>query len=555
MEAPGYVNDVLVMGSAIGSAIAGVVCGWQLRGASHGNAGTSATLEADSDAEATSSERVSLDETEVESHERTGTFATETHSPEPANSLVGDVQAVAFERLVDGTSDDNGRESGALYSASEMREVTERLIQMANRLTADVDAHDARLTEVNSSLETGDSQPTMETVMSAVERLMQANEAMQIQLRESRDQIVEQAGQLEKAEKRANTDALTRVWNRRAFDRGLADWTGETPGVLALLDIDYFKKFNDQFGHRAGDEVLRSVANTLWSRIAGKGLVARYGGEEFGLVFTNHELDDVLPLIEEARRAIAESETRFEDKSFRVTCSLGVTRMLSGEPAQEWLQRADDALYVSKDAGRDCGHCIDSPIVGQRQAAFRLTLPEKVIPKIAESASVAKKVESVSRDAQGRQTINMTVRDRIPNCASLSESYRELLQRLGKAPVKLTVIAISVTEAEKIVAQSETFGAITRLSRLLDVVQGACRAVDRIGYFNDHTLLLCMPSIDEASADERMDQLTEVACNQLQLERSELSVGMAELKVGDSFESLAARSVSNAQSMLVESHR
>jgi diguanylate cyclase len=555
MDDPGYVNDMLVMGSAIGSAIAGVICGWQLRGSSQGNGGKIATLEIDPVAADTLQERLAFDSVEGEPDARRGSLAQDASSQAAASSLVNDADAGVFERLADEIGDDNSRELGSLYSASEMREVTERLILMANRLTADVDAHDARLTEVNSSLETGDSQPTMETVMSAVERLMQANEAMQIQLRESRDQIVEQAGQLEKAEKRANTDALTRVWNRRAFDRELEDWTGETPGVLVLMDIDHFKKFNDQFGHRAGDEVLRSVANTLWSRIAGKGLVARYGGEEFGLVFPNHELDDVLPLIEETRRAIAESETHFEDKSFRVTCSLGVTRMLSGEPAQEWLQRADDALYLSKDAGRDCGHCIDSNVVGARKAAFRLTLPEKATPKATEPVSVTKKIEAESRDAQSRQTINMTVRDRIPNCVSLSESYRELLQRLGKAPVKLTVIAISVTEAERIVAQSETFGAITRLSRLLDVVQGACRAVDRIGYFNDHTLLLCMPSIDEASADERMNQLTEVACNQLQLDRSELSVGMAELKVGDSFESLAARSVSNAQAMLVESHR
>lgn len=554
MDTPGYVNDLLVMGSAIGSAIAGVVCGWQLRGSNQSNSGTSATLEIDSAAGDITGCQPSLERSEREPDSHLGPLTGDTRSRRVADSLVSVPLAAAVERLVDGAFEDQSREAASLYSASEMREVTERLIQMANRLTADVDAHDARLTEVNCSLETGESQPTMETVMSAVERLMHANEAMQVQLRESRDQIVEQAGQLEKAEKRANTDALTRVWNRRALDRELADWTGETPGVLALLDIDHFKKFNDQFGHRAGDEVLRSVANTLWSRIAGKGLVARYGGEEFGLVFTNHELNDVLPLIEETRRAITESETRFEDNCFRVTCSLGVTRMLSGEAAQEWLQRADDALYLSKDTGRDCGHCIDSTIVGQRDAAFRLTLPEKAPLSVAEPANGTKKAVTEQREAQVRQTINMGVRDRIPNCASLSESYRELLQRLGKAPVKLTVIAISVTEAEKIVAQSETFGAITRLSRLLDVVQSACRAVDRIGYFNDHTLLLCMPSIDEASAEDRMNQLSEVACNQLQLEPTELSVGMAELKVGDSFESLAARAVKNAQAMLLETH-
>ncbi len=92
--------------------------------------------------------------------------------------------------------------------------------------------------------------------------------------------------------------------------------------TMALLDVDHFKKFNDNYGHLAGDEVLRIVAGLIHSRLSQYGHVARYGGEEFAIVFDGSSKDEVCQLIEQARNAISQRETVFENKSLRVMLRL-----------------------------------------------------------------------------------------------------------------------------------------------------------------------------------------------------------------------------------------
>ncbi len=549
MDNPSYLNDILLMLSALGSAAAGVMCGWQLRTSSlPKNAG----LGADG-----SSVGV-LD------------GAPLPISISPLAESADDEQTTKFKSVLFGNDDggddvlnDEDDPFASLYeehpkglSPSDIHEVAERLVQMADRITADVDAHDAQLSAVNHSLASDGGVHTVESVMASVERLIRANETMQAQLRESRDRIFEQARQIESAESRANTDALTKVCNRRAFDRELAAWTGETPGVLALLDIDHFKKFNDEHGHRAGDEVLRDVANTLRNSLEKVCLVARYGGEEFALVFTNYELDDVLDVIESARVAISQHVTKFEDKSFHVTCSLGVTRMLHGEPSAEWLQRADDGMYLSKDAGRNCGHCIDSQEIGSRQSPFRLGQQSAggsrrqqaeplSVDKVSGDKADANSDAPVTPQSPGRVSID-TLLERVPNCQSLGESYRELLQRLGKAPVKLSVIAISIDDPERIMVVANDAAPSTRFAQLLEVCQASVRPVDRVGYADGNTLLICMPGIDGDALEDRVEALRDDATTQLQLDVSQVFIGAANIAPGDNFERLVQRATHHA---------
>ncbi len=240
-------------------------------------------------------------------------------------------------------------------------EVAERLRSYAVSMAADVDAHQTKVQAVNDSLiESGETSP--ETALNAVNQLIAANEAMQTQLQQAQDQIHEQAVKIESAEQRAQTDALTRVPNRGAFDAHLEYRYSLGPGkagTLALLDVDHFKKFNDVYGHRAGDEVLRVVAQLLHARLQGYGLVARYGGEEFVVVLDGYSVEQAKDLIEAARIAIGEREIHFEDKRLRVSASGGVAELAEGETTEQWLQRADDAMYQSKKRGRDCAHWMD----------------------------------------------------------------------------------------------------------------------------------------------------------------------------------------------------
>jgi len=364
MNSPQLIDDLLLLLSAIGSCLAGAVYGWHLRSGQ-------------------------ILERSTDSVNKTPVVSTPTNSNAPdqpaekgmaASPYIAPVLFIdnqdAIPEHPDSFASVYGEESTG-FSQTEVRNVALRLMDLATSLAADLNAHDVHVSNVNASLTTTQSPPTMESLLAVVDRLVETNEAIKSKLRDSRDRILEQASEIQSAADLANTDALTQIGNRRRFDFELAVWDGSRPGVLALMDIDHFKKFNDDYGHRAGDEVLKAVASVLRSQLHEHCTVARYGGEEFALIFSNHELEDVLELIEDAGRNIAESQTSFEGKDLRVTCSMGVTRMTAGESSEQWVERADRALYFSKDAGRNCGHCIDSVAIGKSEPAIRFDWPSK----------------------------------------------------------------------------------------------------------------------------------------------------------------------------------
>ena len=164
----------------------------------------------------------------------------------------------------------------------------------------------------------------------------------------------------ERVEALSRHDALTELPNRRHFDRFLRDeWLrsmrhGHCLSVL-MIDIDHFKAFNDALGHLAGDTCLRMVGGTLraYARRASD-LAARFGGEEFALVLGETDLYHALDTAEGIRLAIQNMDIRYDDAR-RVTVSLGVATMvpIRGQSEMRLLERADRALYVAKQAGRN----------------------------------------------------------------------------------------------------------------------------------------------------------------------------------------------------------
>lgn len=162
----------------------------------------------------------------------------------------------------------------------------------------------------------------------------------------------------------SNLDPLTGLANRRRFDAYLAK---EMPGVnatdtalaLMLIDVDHFKAFNDRYGHPAGDQCLRHIAQTLKEAMPQQeGLLARWGGEEFAIVLPGANRQDALAAAESLRRAVEALRMRHEDSptAGHVTISVGVA-MLSQDGGQDavrqLLARADQALYQSKQGGRN----------------------------------------------------------------------------------------------------------------------------------------------------------------------------------------------------------
>ncbi len=152
-------------------------------------------------------------------------------------------------------------------------------------------------------------------------------------------------------------DGLTQTYNRRYFDEALEREVGRTandggPLSLVLLDIDHFKRTNDTQGHVVGDAVLRQLAAAITPLVAPPAVFARTGGEEFGVLLPDVARADALKLAEKVRRAVA--ATKFGvDLLFSSTISAGVAEWGGGESPERLYERADQALYAAKEAGRN----------------------------------------------------------------------------------------------------------------------------------------------------------------------------------------------------------
>ena len=154
-------------------------------------------------------------------------------------------------------------------------------------------------------------------------------------------------------------DALTGVFNRRSFDEKIADEVARAhryrrPLSLALFDIDHFKRCNDTFGHRAGDYVLREVAQLVKRRARKEDFVARYGGEEFAVILSESEAPGPAYFAEEIRAMIQNQQIVFEGQHIPVTVSIGLVAWNSNfETAGQMIEAADQCLYQAKESGRN----------------------------------------------------------------------------------------------------------------------------------------------------------------------------------------------------------
>jgi diguanylate cyclase (GGDEF)-like protein len=159
-------------------------------------------------------------------------------------------------------------------------------------------------------------------------------------------------------EELAELDELTGSFNRRCIMRMLDDeiaraHRGKTPCSIALIDLDWFKRINDAFGHPTGDEVLRAFAITMFANIRTIDRFGRYGGEEFLLVLPDTPGDEAARILDRLRAIIADLDWSAFSPGMRVTISAGVATLNPNETPDTFLARADNALYTAKARGRN----------------------------------------------------------------------------------------------------------------------------------------------------------------------------------------------------------
>jgi diguanylate cyclase (GGDEF)-like protein len=156
---------------------------------------------------------------------------------------------------------------------------------------------------------------------------------------------------------RANYDPLLRVYNREYCEEILSEKVSvrvTPPFGIAIVDIDKFKKINDTYGHKVGDDVLIHVARILTNELVPEGIVCRYGGDEFVIFFPRKDSTKVKTIMDKARKSVKNTLFKSGKRGIKVTLSIGIShRKNTGQSLREVLKIADKALYRSKKQGRD----------------------------------------------------------------------------------------------------------------------------------------------------------------------------------------------------------
>lgn len=187
----------------------------------------------------------------------------------------------------------------------------------------------------------------------------QESQRMQTRLSELETETQTLRQQLSEAKFLANTDSLTGIANRAAFERHMAAefarWQrSPQPLTLLIWDIDHFKNINDSFGHQAGDKTLKVIGQLLSKRIRQTDFLARYGGEEFVMLMSGTGVDQALVLADTLREELAKQRFHAGPKPLAITISCGLAQFQAGDEPSTVFKRADAALYQAKQSGRNC---------------------------------------------------------------------------------------------------------------------------------------------------------------------------------------------------------
>jgi diguanylate cyclase len=198
-------------------------------------------------------------------------------------------------------------------------------------------------------------------IVSAARQMEARSKELELRLDAASSQVSQLKVEVEAMRVEATTDALTGLANRKKFDATLREATAESketgePVSLLMLDLDHFKRFNDEHGHLIGDHVLRLLSTVVQQCIKGRDLASRFGGEEFAVILPATSLSNAKNVANVIRDRIAKKGiiNRVTGQELgTITLSIGAAQYRPDEPLTEFISRADAALYRAKRAGRN----------------------------------------------------------------------------------------------------------------------------------------------------------------------------------------------------------
>ena len=229
------------------------------------------------------------------------------------------------------------------------------------------------LEQYGETLKKGVDMPALEALVKSLvtdtQTMLASSDTLKKELESSNLAVEELRAELARAKGEAHTDPLTGIRNRRGLDEAVrkaeadVESTGLGGACLIILDIDHFKRCNDSYGHLFGDKVIRVVGQILANNVKGRDVVARIGGEEFAVFLPQTPLQGARTLAETLRLTVEKGRIkRIEtgETINNITVSLGVAAYVQGESFENFMGRADRALYASKAGGRNRVSVADS---------------------------------------------------------------------------------------------------------------------------------------------------------------------------------------------------
>jgi diguanylate cyclase len=279
---------------------------------------------------------------------------------ESGGTVSGDISRQLFNQHIA-----YGDETVTTLAQGELKKVFAEIIGAIKTTNQNFSASENNLGFIHESLAPSLSKADVDKVVSQIKHEIKMLESSSISFKERLQQATHEIDELKikmaRYRDEAIKDPLTRVDNRRGFEKKLADAMdnariSDTSLCLIMADIDHFKKINDTHGHLVGDNVLRMVAATIKDSIKGKDLVARIGGEEFAVLLPDTPFDGAMTLADNMRLTFERLDLKKKNTGESLgslTLSFGVTTYQKNEATEAFMRRADEALYRSKNQGRN----------------------------------------------------------------------------------------------------------------------------------------------------------------------------------------------------------
>ncbi|HWB13762.1 MAG TPA: GGDEF domain-containing protein [Pirellulales bacterium] len=265
------------------------------------------------------------------------------------------------------------------------------VLHSVQQLSTDVDQRNTEISEVCRHVDdihvTGDLEVVRQEILGQIKSILDSNQRLEEDLTFARCRMEEQAEELDRTRREANTDALSGMANRKAFDDKLKLLFGyhrrdAIPFALMLADLDRFKWINDTYGHQAGDRVIAQLGRLLAQLVREGDFVARFGGDEFAVLLPHCDTETAVKVANRVRSETTRANFGVASSEHTaITVSIGVALARQGDSSETLFKRADEALYASKKGGRNQVNCVDGGLTlpaRRLESTLPIGVPEPV---------------------------------------------------------------------------------------------------------------------------------------------------------------------------------